>query len=81
MKSLLLVGLRYLLPAAVTLVGIVFMALGGENNFEGGAGIVGAGLSIYLLNWLFRIGVSGEREREREDQARKYFDSHGHWPN
>ena len=80
MKPLLLVGLRYVLPAVVSLVGILFMALGGETDLEGGAGIVGAGISIYFLNWLFRLGVDGEREREREDEAREYFDRHGRWP-
>jgi hypothetical protein len=71
---------RYVLPAAVVLGGIVVMALGGEANLEGGAGIVSAGLAIYFINWLFRAGAAGEREREREDAARAYFDAHGHWP-
>jgi len=76
----LLHSVRYVLPAAVVLVGIVFMALGGETDMMGGAGIVGAGLAIYLVNWLFRVGASGDREREAEDAARDYFDRHGRWP-
>lgn len=71
---------RYVLPAIVVLVGIVFMALGSETDLEGGAAVVSAGLSIYLVNWLFRVGAAGEREREAEDAAREYFDRHGHWP-
>jgi hypothetical protein len=71
---------RYALPAAVVLGGLVVMALGSENDLEGGAGIVSAGLAIYFLNWLFRLGVSGERERDAEDAARDYFDRHGRWP-
>ena len=31
--------------------------------------LVGAGLSVWLLNMLFRIGVSGDRERDEEDRA------------
>ena len=46
----------------------------------GGAGFVSAGLAIYLINWLFRAGASGDRERESEDAAREYFDLHGRWP-
>jgi hypothetical protein len=42
--------------------------------------IVGAGLSVWLLNLLYRVGVSGDRERHTEDEAREYFDRHGHWP-
>jgi hypothetical protein len=73
-------ALRYVLPAVVTLAGLIIMVLGGETNVLGGAGIVSAGLAIYLINWLFRAGTSGEREREREDAAREYFDRHGRWP-
>ena len=32
------------------------MAFGDENQLEGGAGIVSAGLAIFFLNWLFRTG-------------------------
>jgi hypothetical protein len=72
--------MRYLLPAAVVIAGVVIMSMGGESDLEGGAGVVGAGLAVYLVNWLFRIGASGDREREREDAAREYFDQHGRWP-
>jgi hypothetical protein len=41
---------------------------------------VGGGLSVLLLNWLFRFGVSGDEERDREEQARRYLERHGHWP-
>ncbi|HXB15245.1 MAG TPA: hypothetical protein VNV44_05830 [Solirubrobacteraceae bacterium] len=75
-----LVLLRYVLPGSVILGGIVVMALGSEAELEGGAAIVGAGLAIFFLNWLFRAGVAGEREREREDRAREHFDRHGRWP-
>ncbi|HEY4427919.1 MAG TPA: hypothetical protein VGN08_06925 [Solirubrobacteraceae bacterium] len=71
---------RYVLPAVIVLAGIVIMATGGESAIEGGASIVGAGLAVYLVNWLFRMGTSGEREREREDEARDYYSRHGRWP-
>jgi hypothetical protein len=76
----LLVTVRFLVPAAVVLAGLVFMASGGETNLEGGAGLVGAGLAIYFINWLFRAGARGERQREAEDAAREFFDRHGRWP-
>jgi hypothetical protein len=79
-RAWLLAGLRYALPTVVTIAGLVIMALGGENNLEGGAGVVSAGLAIYFVNWLFRIGVEGDLEREREVAAREYFDRHGRWP-
>lgn len=74
------IGLRYLLPAAVLLAGLVVMALGGEADLEGGAGIVGAGLAIYAMNWLYRASVEGDRVRDEEEAARAYLDVHGRWP-
>ncbi len=41
---------------------------------------VGSGLSILLLNALFRYGAQGDRERDAEDAAREYLARHGHWP-
>jgi hypothetical protein len=76
----LLMGIRYVLPVVVTVCGLVFMALGGETNLEGGASLVSAGLAIYFLNWLYRIGVTGDRERDSEEAARDYFARHGRWP-
>ncbi len=76
----LLLGLRYVLPVVVTLCGAVIMAFGSETDLEGGASIVSAGLAIYFLNWLYRIGVTGDRERVTEEDARDYFSRHGRWP-
>jgi hypothetical protein len=78
--SLLLVGLRYVLPAVVVLAGLIVMALGSDIDLEGGASIVSAGLAIYAMNWLYRASVDGDRERDEEDAARGYFDANGHWP-
>jgi hypothetical protein len=79
-RSRLLVAVRYVLPAVVTVAGVVVMAFGSETDLEGGASIVSAGLAIYFLNWLFRIGVTGDRERDAEQAAREYYKRHGRWP-
>lgn len=76
----LLVTIRYAIPAIVVLAGMVIMAMGGESNLEGGAGVISAGLAVWFLNWLFRTGAAGDREREAEDAAREHFDVHGRWP-
>ena len=74
--------MRYVLPAALVVAGIVILLAGNGSDVavEGWALFTGAGVSILLLNVLFRIGVQGDRDREREDAARSYFDRHGHWP-
>lgn len=79
-RAWLLTGIRYVLPVVVTLCGAVIMAFGSEADLEGGASIVSAGLAIYFLNWLYRIGVRGDRERDTEEEAREYFSRHGRWP-
>jgi hypothetical protein len=41
---------------------------------------LGAAGAVLLLNWLFREGVRGDRERDREEAARDYFSRYGRWP-
>jgi hypothetical protein len=73
---------RTWLPVAIIVAGFVAAAATGfsETGVEGGTLLVAAGLSVWLLNLLYRIGVKGDREREDEDRARAYFDEHGYWP-
>jgi hypothetical protein len=42
---------------------------------------ISAATAVLLLNVLYRIGVEGDKERDREAEARRYFDEHGRWPN
>lgn len=74
--------LRYVLPGLICLVGIVWGAARGFDalGLEIAVLLVAAGSSLWLMNVLFRIGVSGDRERDAEDAARAYFDRHGRWP-
>jgi len=72
---------RYGLPALVVVGGILAMVLGPKDGgLEGGAGIIGAGLAVALLNFFYRIGASGDHERDEEERAREYYDRHGRWP-
>jgi hypothetical protein len=70
---------RWILPTLICLGGVIAMIIE-PDNVEAGAMIVGAGLSVWLLNLLYRVGVTGDRERQDEDRAREYFDRHGRWP-
>jgi hypothetical protein len=75
-------AVRVWLPLAILLAGVVLVIVrgGDETSIEGAAALWGAGLSVALLNWLHRMGVTGDRSRDDEDAARAYFDRHGHWP-
>lgn len=76
-----LFGVRYGLPVAAVIAGVIVMSLGSESDMEGGAGIIGAGLAIYAINWLYRAAFEGDHvEREKEEAARTYLAKHGHWP-
>ncbi len=74
--------LRWWVPGGLCLIGIVLLAVEGFNTFGTSAfgAFFGAGASIWLINLLWRIGVSGDDEREREAQDRAYLARHGRWP-
>jgi hypothetical protein len=57
------------------------MVLGTQTSMIGGAGLIGAGLSVALISWLYRLGVEGDVAREEEDRARRYFSRYGRLPN
>jgi hypothetical protein len=73
---------RYGIPA-VLFVAACVVAIADPDNQRGleiGAMLVGAALTVLLLNVLFRIGMEGDKDRDREDAARAFFDEHGYWP-
>ena len=59
---------------------VVLIVDPGGFGVEGFGLAEGAGLSVLMLNWMFRVGVAGDEEREREEEARRYLEAHGHWP-
>jgi hypothetical protein len=74
---------RYGIAGALIVAGQVVLAVDNGPRgagWEGWALFTGAGVAILLLNLLFRMGVEGDRDREREERARQYFDRHGRWP-
>jgi hypothetical protein len=77
----LLLFARYVLPALIVLGGLVAILVSDSSSgLHGGLGIIGAGIAVWLLSYFYRVGASGERERDAEDDARLYFDRHGRWP-
>ena len=75
-----LLVVRYGVPLAIVVAGFLVMVVGSSSTaVHGGLGIIGAGLSVGLLNVFYRLSV-GDKDRADEDAARDYFDVHGHWP-
>lgn len=73
---------RVILPAILMIAGIVVIVIGmaAEPSLEVGIPLFSAGASIWFVNFLWRIGVSGDKDRDVETDARTYFAEHGHWP-
>jgi len=73
---------RYVLPAAIIFGGVLILLLRGSDEIAwwGATALWGGGLSVFFLNWLFRLGKHGDRERQKEAAARQYLEKHGHWP-
>ena len=77
----LLLAVRYGLPLLIVVAGLAAIVIGDSRSaLHGGLGIVGAGIAVGLLNLFYRVGASGDRDRDAEDAARAYFDEHGRWP-
>ena len=71
---------RYGIPAALFVAGMVVMATSGRIGIAAGAMFISAATAVLLLNVIYRIGVEGDTDRDREEAARRYFDEHGRWP-
>ena len=77
------------LPLVIAVVGVVLIILGGAKvtGKLGGGTVAATGVAflliaviVWMINWLFRMSVESNRDREREEEARRYFDEHGRWP-
>jgi hypothetical protein len=74
-------SLRYGLPAVLAAIGFAFLLIRRDTTgFEMWSMLVGAAISVLLFNVLYRMGASGDRDRQQEHDAREYFAQHGRWP-
>ena len=72
---------RYGLAAIFIVLGFAALLFAPPTSrYEGFSMCVGSGLSILLLNFLFRMGAKGDQDRETEEAAREFYARHGHWP-
>jgi len=77
----LLIFVRFVMPALIVLSGILLAVIGQrESAYLVGALLVSAGVSVALLNLLYRVGVNGDKDRGQEEAARDHFERTGHWP-
>jgi len=80
----LLILTRWVLPLMIAVVGGVAIAAGHARANSpvaaAGVGLIIVALIVLLINWMFRMSVQSNRERDQEEEARRYFDEHGRWP-
>lgn len=82
-SGLLLTLTRVVLPLAIAAGGVAAIVVGGgtdSGTSAAGVGLLIVALIVWLLNWMFRLSVASNRDREREEEARRYYDLHGRWP-
>ena len=75
-----LLAIRYGIPLVLFISGTIVTATAGRVGLAAGALFFSAASAVLLLNVLYRIGVEGDKERDREESAREFFDKHGRWP-
>ncbi len=79
---LLLAATRILLPILIALAGVVAIVIGHGHTATAAAGValLIAAVIVWMVNWMYRMSVESNRERDREEEARDYFSRHGRWP-
>ena len=77
-----LIATRVWVPVVIAVAGVVAIVIGHGRTAAAGAGValVIAALIVWMVNWMYRLSVESNRERDREEEAREYFDRHGRWP-
>jgi hypothetical protein len=72
---------RFGVGAVMVFGGVIVLVLSPAGlGVDGFAMATGGGLSVLLLNGMYRLSLSSERDRLDEERARRYFDEHGVWP-
>jgi hypothetical protein len=62
---------RYGLPAAIFVAGVVLIVIGGDAPLGAGIVLIGVAGLVLLANVLMRLGLQSERDREAEERRRR----------
>ena len=77
-----LIATRVWVPIAIAVAGLVLIVIGHGRTGAAAVGVslVIAALIVWMINWMYRMSIESNRERDQEEEAREYFDRHGRWP-
>jgi hypothetical protein len=71
---------RIWLPATIAIVGVALIAFGSDAAMGAGIVLVGVAGLVLLANLLIRLALMSERDRQHEDERRRFFARRGRWP-
>jgi protein-S-isoprenylcysteine O-methyltransferase Ste14 len=81
---------RVWLPLSIVVAGVVLIVIGhgsyseltNTHSLESAAGVslLLVALIVWMLNWMYRLSIQSNEDREYEERAREYFDRTGRWP-
>jgi hypothetical protein len=61
---------RYVLPAAIAVAGVILIVIGGDSAVGAGIVLVGVAGLVVLANLFVRLSLDSERDRAREAKRR-----------
>jgi protein-S-isoprenylcysteine O-methyltransferase Ste14 len=81
---------RVWLPLTIAALGVALIVAGhgsysqlaSTHSIESACGVAVliVALIVWMINWMYRLGVSSNEDREEEERAREFYDRTGRWP-
>jgi protein-S-isoprenylcysteine O-methyltransferase Ste14 len=81
---------RVWLPVGIVVAGLALIVIGhgsysslaNTHSLESALGVslLLVALIVWMLNWMYRLSIQSNEDREIEERAREYFDRTGRWP-
>lgn len=59
---------------------VLVFVVGGREGQAAGYTLLGSSALLALSVFIFRAGLASNADRDREEEARVFFDEHGRWP-
>lgn len=73
-------AVRFGVPGAMVVLGVVLVIWGGENASGAGIVVIGSAALVVFAGALLRFSLGETEERDSEQAAREHYLAHGHWP-